>query len=405
MNCCRHVAAGLLALLLLVGMAQAHRGSESQLALALQDGHITGTWQIGLHDLMAADLMATAPPATAPPATAPISTHQPDPAPETLSAAQAWLGAHPTLAAHLLATLQLRGDDQPCSRQVTSQALQQLATGLVLQLQLAGQCPTSPQQLTVDYRLLMATDPRHQGLLRLQVGDRVRPAVFTANSPTQVFALHAPGRWLRLVADVRSGIWHIWTGFDHLLFLLCLLLPAVLVGSATTGLRAGGDTGAAGWRPVLLDVLKVVTAFTLAHSITLSAAALHWASLPARFTEVMIAASVVLAAGLNLLAATAAQRWQAAFGFGLVHGFGLASAIDDLGVPAGGLLPTLLAFNVGVEAGQLAVVAALLPLAYAVRQRAWYRPVVLRGGSVLVGVVALLWLVERAFGLAFMPVH
>ena len=291
--------------------------------------------------------------------------------------------------------------------------MQQLATGLVLQLQLAGLCPTAPAQLAVDYRLLMATDPRHQGLLRLQVGDLVRPAVFTANSPTQVFALRTPGRWLRLVADLRSGLWHIWTGFDHLLFLLCLLLPAVLVGSAATGVRAGTGvgrrvdvgTGAAGWRPVLLDVLKVVTAFTLAHSITLSAAALHWVSLPVRVTESMIAASVVLAAGLNLLAATPARRWQAAFGFGLVHGFGLASAMDDLAVPAAGLLPTLLAFNLGVEAGQLAVVAALLPLAYAARQRAWYAPVVLRGGSVLVGTVALLWLVERVFGLAFMPVH
>lgn len=398
MTCSRRAAAGLLALALLLpmGMANAHRSSESQLALALQDGQITGTWQIGLHDLMAADQMAADQMAANP-----ITARQPDPASETLAAGQAWLQARPGLAAHLLATLQLRGDDQLCSRQVTHQALQQQPAGLVLQLQLAGQCPTAPAQLTVDYHLLMATDPRHQGLLRLQVGNLVRPAVFTANSPSQVFALRAPGRWLRLVADVRSGIWHIWTGPDHLLFLLCLLLPAVLVGAATTA----GHPGAGGWRPVLVDVLKVVTAFTLAHSITLSAAALHWVSLPPRFTEAMIAASVLLAAGLNLLAAAPARRWQAAFAFGLLHGFGLASAIDDLGVPAGGLLPTLLAFNLGVEAGQLAVVAALLPLAYALRQRAWYAPVVLRGGSVLVGAVALLWLVERAFELSFMPVH
>lgn len=390
MNRCRRWLAGLLALQLLVGLAQAHRGSESQLALTLQGQQLTGTWQIGLHDLMAAG---------------PVTSDQPDPthdpAPVTLAAAQAWLLAHPNLATQVLATLQLHGDGQACSQHISHQAVLSQATGLVLQLHLAGLCPSAPAQLTVDYQLLMASDPRHQGLLRLQVGDLVRPAVFTANSPTQVFALRSPGRWQGLVADLRSGLWHIWTGVDHLLFLLCLLVPAVLVGAPASGT----GTGVATWRPVLLEVLKVVSAFTLAHSITLSAAALHWISLPARLTESMIAASVVLAAGLNLRPVALARRWQAAFGFGLIHGFGLASAMDDMVVPADGLLPTLLAFNLGVEAGQLAVVAALLPLAYALRQRAWYTPVVLRGGSLLVGMVALLWLVERVFAVAFMPLH
>ena len=119
----------------------------------------------------------------------------------------------------------------------------------------------------------------------------------------------------------------------------------------------------------------------------------------------MIAASVVLAAALNIIAALQVRRWHAAFGFGLIHGFGFASALSDLGVSGAGLAATVLAFNVGVEAGQLAVVAALLPLLYALRQRAWYGPGLVRGGSAAIAVIATLWFVERAFDLKFMPVH
>jgi hypothetical protein len=282
-------------------------------------------------------------------------------------------------------------------------------SGLMLRLQWQGACADTPRQLTVDYRLLFDADSRHQGVLKLQAGALLRPAVFTAESPTQVFSLRAPSRWERAGDDLRSGVWHIWTGFDHLLFLLCLLLPAVLASAApgATALTPNLQPNLRPHplRPVLRDVLQVVTAFTVAHSITLSAAALHWISLPSRLTESMIAASVVLAAMLNLVPAPPLRRWQMAFGFGLVHGFGFASAIADMGLSAAGLLPTLLGFNLGVEAGQLAVVAALLPLAYAVRGRPWYRPVVVRIGSVLIAALALMWLIERVFDLRFMPIH
>jgi len=368
--------------------ALAHRGSESQLNLVLQGAQIRGDWTIGLHDLAPAG--------------------HPAAAPDNLAAAQAWVAERPGLATQALAQLHLVADGRPCTLAAPERALLARPTGLVLRLQLQGHCADEPRQLSVDYRLLFDTDPRHQGLLRLQAGALIRPAVFTADSPSQVFSLRAPSRWERAAADLRSGVWHIWTGFDHLLFLLCLLLPAVLAGEAARpGSGPGPVPGSAssGWRPMLLDMLKVVTAFTLAHSITLSAAGLHLLSLPARFTESMIAASVVLAAALNLVAVPPLRRWQAAFGFGLIHGVGFASAIDAPGLSASALLPTLLAFNLGVEAGQLAVVAALLPLAHALRGRRWYRPVVVRGGSWGIGAIALAWFVERAFDLRFMPVH
>jgi len=141
----------------------------------------------------------------------------------------------------------------------------------------------------------------------------------------------------------------------------------------------------------------------VAHSITLSLAALGVVSLPSRLVESAIAASVVLAALNNVRPVVYGGRWVLAFAFGLIHGFGFASVLTDLGLPQGSLLLALVAFNVGVEVGQLAIVAVFLPIAYALRDTRFYRHAILTGGSVLVAVLAALWLVERAFNVALVP--
>ena len=369
-------------LALWVCTAHAHRGGESQLVLTVTAERIGGDWEIALNDL--APIF-------------PLGATADDPA-----TAGALVAAHPELAEHALSRLRLSADGQPCRIGPATRRVMLRPAGPTLLLHFEARCAELPRTLTVAYGLLFDTDPRHRGLLKLQSGELVRPAVFTAESPEQVFTLRDPGVWERATSDLRSGMWHIWTGFDHLLFLVCLLLPAVLVRRGGAGAVAGG---ASPLPPVVVEVLKIVTAFTLAHSITLSLAALHLVSLPARFTESTIAASVVLAAALNLFPALQVRRWQAAFGFGLIHGFGFASALDDLGVSGAGLVATVLAFNVGVEAGQLAVVAVLLPLLYALRRSPWYGPGVVRGGSSVIAVIATLWFVERAFDLKFMPVH
>jgi hypothetical protein len=146
-------------------------------------------------------------------------------------------------------------------------------------------------------------------------------------------------------------------------------------------------------------VVKIVSAFTVAHSITLSAATLAIVHLPSRWVESAIAASVVLAALNNLFPVVQGRRWVVAFGFGLIHGFGFASVLADLGLPQGATVLALVGFNLGVEVGQLAVVAVFLPLAYGLRRSWVYERVVLVPGSVLIAMVALVWLVERAFNL------
>jgi hypothetical protein len=263
-------------------------------------------------------------------------------------------------------------------------------------LSLHARCPRLAGAVQVRYAMLFDVDPTHRGLVQWTPAGASAPQalVFAADSATQELQLTAPSGWETLRQYVLEGIWHIWIGFDHILFLVALLLPAVLV----RGERAWTPTPSL--RAASLDVLKVVTAFTVAHSITLTLAVLGFVTLPSRLVESVIAASVVLAALNNLRGTVDRKRWVMAFVFGLVHGFGFASVLADLGLPQGALALALVGFNLGVEAGQLAIVALFLPLAYLLRATSFYRVGVLRFGSLAVALLAAWWFVQRAFDLA-----
>ncbi|MGH8809974.1 MAG: HupE/UreJ family protein, partial [Noviherbaspirillum sp.] len=244
--------------------------------------------------------------------------------------------------------------------------------------------------LEIRYQLLFDLDPQHKGLLRLERDDLTTTAIFSPEHAGQEFAAaHADP--LRQFADyLQHGVWHIWIGFDHILFLLSLLLPAVLVFNDKQW------TSSDSFRSSFVEVLKIVTAFTLAHSVTLTLATLNVMTLPSRWVESAIAASVVVAALNNVFPLFQRRRWIAAFAFGLIHGFGFASVLADLGLPRSALLLALVGFNLGVEVGQIAIVAVFLPLAYALRQTWVYRKMVFNAGSMLIAVVASIWLAERA---------
>ncbi len=287
-------------------------------------------------------------------------------------------------------------------------------------------------QLTLTYRCLFDLDPQHRALINVQwsgarVADVTAPGtdqLLAAESFTGLLSPASPS--VNLVAPSgRSGggseasrglaqffvegVHHIWSGYDHLLFLAALLLPAVLR-------RSGAD-----WQPVerfrdaWMVVLKVVTAFTLAHSLTLALAALGLARPPSRLIESAIAASVVYAAVRNLWPArpgpmdaptrppTTRRVITIPFAFGLIHGFGFANALGELGLTGTALAAPLVGFNLGVETGQLAAVAVFLPAAFALRRTSFYRRGVLPVGSGLIAVTATAWLVDRAFELRFMP--
>jgi HupE / UreJ protein len=144
----------------------------------------------------------------------------------------------------------------------------------------------------------------------------------------------------------------------------------------------------------------VVTAFTVAHSITLSLAVTGVVALPSRMVESGIALTVLLGAANNLIPVIRDRRWMVAFAFGLIHGLGFASVLADLGLRGGNLALALVGFNAGVEVGQLSIVLVLVPIAYALRATPFYRRAFMPGGALAIGVVALYWFAMRATGMA-----
>jgi len=290
--------------------------------------------------------------------------------------------------------LALTAADKACRWETAGpMMLDKHSDGTYAVLSLAAKCENLEKGLKVRYSLLFDVDPSHRGLVQwVAPGAGTSQAlVFGTESAEQSLALKAPGGWQTLKQYLLDGVWHIWIGFDHILFLLALLLPSVLVH------RGRRWDGVCRFRPAVTEVVKVVTAFTLAHSVTLSLAALQVISLPSRLVESAIAASVVLAALNNLRGTIERRRWVLAFVFGLIHGFGFASVLTDLGLPQGALVLALVGFNVGVEIGQLAIVAVFLPVAFALRWTSFYRVGVLKVGSVLVAMLAAYWFVQRVF--------
>jgi hypothetical protein len=296
--------------------------------------------------------------------------------------------------------LALTAADQPCTFTTTNpMQLDKHSDGTYAVLSLIAQCPTLASPVKASYSLFFDVDPSHRGLAQWiapaakGVPEAAQALIFSTESADQTLALQPPSTWQTFSQYVVEGVWHIWIGYDHILFLLALLLPAVVT-------RQGGQ-----WVPVASltgatkEVLKVVTAFTLAHSITLTLAGLQIISPPSRLVESVIAASVIVAALNNLRGTIEGKRWLMAFCFGLIHGFGFASVLADLGLPQGALVLALVGFNVGVELGQLAIVAVFLPLAFWLRATRFYRVGLLMAGSIVVALLASWWLAQRLFDL------
>lgn len=349
----------------------AHKASDSYLTLNVQGSEITGQWDIALRDIDFA-----------------LGLDRNGDAEITWGELRA---RQTDVAAWALERLSLQRGGA-CALKLLSDQVDEHTDGQYAVLRLSGSCPAASGSLDLNYRLLFDLDALHRGLLKLSLDGVTQTAVLGPTSGVQQFQKQA-SRLAQFVQYLGEGVWHIWIGFDHVLFLLSLLLPAVLVHEARRW-RGVGDFSTA-----LREVLWVVTAFTAAHSITLTLAALRLVELPSRVVESAIAASVVLAALNNLMPVVERRRWIVAFAFGLIHGFGFASVLAELGLPQETLVLSLLGFNLGVEAGQLAIVAAFLPLAFWLRNSRFYRQIIFVGGSLLTLILALVWLLERAFDL------
>ena len=377
-------------LLLATGLAAAHKSSDSYLQIDAAPAALTVRWDIALRDLdVALDLDADA-----------------DGKLTWGEIKTAW----PRIEAYALPRLQIAG----CPLRSTGRGLERRNDGAYAVIELHADCALAKSPV-IAYSLFAEVDPTHRGLLKIQrAGEPVQISMLeptrladtaiayagnAASAPSagaskaSAVQAQAASRWQFLGEGVR----HILTGYDHVLFLLCLLLPAVL--------RRDGKS----WRPVerlgaaLWPVVGIVSAFTVAHSITLCLAALKIVSLSPAFIEPAIAVTIMLAAIDNIRPIFPVRRVVVTFFFGLIHGFGFASVLAELNLAPADFAWALLQFNVGLELGQLLIVVGATALLFSLRGWRGYRAVVVVAGSALALAIAGIWLVERAGNVSIMP--
>ncbi|SFE23568.1 HupE/UreJ family protein [Nitrosomonas sp. Nm166] len=348
----------------------AHKASDSYLRFEINDGIIQGRWDIALRDLDYAIGLD-----------------------EDADRRITWgelRVRHQAITNYAFTHLQIRGDGAKCWSNLPDHLVDHHTDGAYAVLHFTVTCPETVSIFEIEYSLLFDLDLLHRGLLQVAYDEQVQTGIFSPEHQTIRLNLNKSSSWHEFIQFGREGVWHIWIGYDHILFLISLLLPAVLQW------KAGRWYPQQSFRLAFWEVFKIVTAFTLAHSITLSLAVLGFVSLPSRWVESAIAASVLIVALHNLYPIIQTRLWVITFIFGLIHGLGFASVLIDFDLPQKSLALALAGFNLGVEIGQVVIVGIFTPLAFWVRRSWFYQRFILNFGSLMIAFVAFIWLIERS---------
>lgn len=356
------------ALVTLTSPVKAHILPGSYLILTAEGSTLRGTWDLSLYSL--ADMVGM----------------QDEPERE--------------LQEFALGKLSVEANGEACKLQIDEVAQRKEEFKFPQSIHIAGACPRTITTLTVNYFSLLVIDPPFQGFVNITANGETYTSVLSQQNPYAMFQIseeektNPPDRLQQFEDYARAGVWHIWIGYDHILFLISLLLTAGFVRKAHHWeLREGLKT-------TFWATAKIVTSFTLAHSVTLSLVIFGIVSLPSQLVESTIALSIAIAAANNLYPVMHKRLWLLTFCFGLIHGMGFAGALQELGLPDNAKWLALVGFNLGVEAGQLAIVAAVLPIIYFLRHNEFYRKIALPMASGLIIAVALIWFIQRAFGVS-----
>lgn len=241
----------------------------------------------------------------------------------------------------------------------------------------------------LNYQILAGIDANHRLILTGASDETPLQVLAVGETP---LGSGTESGWLFTATNfLKSGIHHLLIGWDHLLFLFVLLIPAVYLRKQKALIAVTKPQAA------LLEVFWIATSFTLAHSITLSLAALQIVSIPARFIESLIALSIAFAALNNLVPLLRVRAVYLAFVFGLIHGFGFANVLVDLPLATSERVLALLSFNIGIELGQLVFIALVFPIALLLRHTRFYKTIIFYAGSVVSILIALWWFFQRAF--------
>jgi HupE / UreJ protein len=378
------------ALFAFAAAANAHKSSDSYLQIDAADKGLAVRWDIALRDLDAAlDLDAD------------------EDGKLTWGEVKA---AWPRIQSYALGRLAIEG----CALRPTGQALERRNDGAYAVLMLAADCTLGAAPV-ITYSLFREVDPTHRGIAKVQrtgqpvalsmldptraataaaAGSTPAPTTTTAETDAPAHAAAPTGAW----GFLREGIRHILTGYDHVLFLLCLLLPSVM-RRTPQGWKAVDKLSQAVW-----PVVGIVSAFTVAHSITLGLAAMKVVSLSPSFIEPAIAVTIILAALDNVWPIFPVRRVVVTFFFGLIHGFGFAGVLAELNLPTAQFAWALLQFNLGLELGQLMIVVSVTAVLFLLRPWPRYRVWVIRGGSMAAMLVGVLWLIERTANVSLLSI-
>ena len=277
-----------------------------------------------------------------------------------------------SLESYVQKGLRIDVDAKPLKMEILSMKVAQRSSTNAVVFQLRFTADEVIEQFNLHYNLVFDDAPAHTSTLIVRSGENLQNDIIDSANRDILVNLPQPKIGAVLWKYFKLGIEHILTGYDHLLFLLSL----VLIASR------------------FKDALKIVTAFTVAHSITLFLVASGRLQVIPSWVEALIALTICYVAVENMFVQKAKWRWVLTALFGLIHGMGFAGALAETGLPKRNLLGSLLTFNLGVEMGQLMVLCLLLPLLIWLRRFPWYRKMMM-STSCLIFVLAFYWLIQR----------
>ena len=355
------------------GSAEAHLASDSYLHLTVAaDGSIAGQWDIALRDL---DVT--------------VSLDADSDGSVTWGELRA---KRREVEEYAFGRLNLANAAGACRLRTTELMVDYHAGNAYAVLPFTAECPAGGGQLTLTYRLLFDVDPTHRGLLTITAGDAVSTDVFTPEHDTVEIRLAPETLAAEALRFLEFGLDHILLGYDHLLFITVLLVAVSLHRT-----ERGDWVPVDGFWRVIVEATKVLTAFTVAHAITLTLATIGFVTIPSRLIEIAVAITIILAAFDNIWPILPRLRWHVAFMFGLIHGLSFASALAPMQLPPLRLALALGCFNLGVEAGQILLALLLVPIGFVARADRAYSRYVMPAVSGLALLLAGAWLLDRVF--------
>ena len=297
----------------------------------------------------------------------------------------------------VLSHVDIKVDGKRCLKRVEKFEVYRRVHQSYIKLYLLLECQLPSEAIDLRYDLFFDVDKDQKAFVKIADNNNSKPVIMSDRKVEVSLTMQKESLWQAFVNFLTEGIWHIWIGYDHILFLLMLLVPSVYY------YRDGRPLPRSSFKEVIVEVLKIVTGFSVAHSITLGLSVSEIVVLNSTFVEVAIALSVLFTAVNNFYPMVTRHAWIMAFGFGLIHGFGFANVLHELIVKnSSDFLAMLFGFNLGVEIGQLVIVAVLLPFLYVLEKTTFYKTYILYGFSLLTAMIAAIWAVERAAGISLL---